>query len=193
MIFQKVEVLLAPGKVTAVGDTAGAAEGEPGAFKPLAQGFAQAILPGGSENRNNSAKTRAAIGAETGLNPLGEQLSRQPGALAGRAVGDVAEIGDCVQVAQFQAAPGGPQYREPGDAVCRIEQRTGKGKQVDHRHSARQEIDICGLPGDSLLLQLGNDGAEVAAGAGKDGDTAVGIDALGSSNSRNHLLGFHGG
>ena len=83
--------------------------------------------------------------------------------------------GDGKEICDAKPTPGGVQDGEPGDTVGRVKEGTSKGKSVENFGAVPQLLDLesaegYGFPVKVAAVELGNNRAEVDAGARKDGD-----------------------
>lgn len=90
--------------------------------------------------------------------------------------------GESMQIGEGQAAPGGAEHSERGDAVGGMEQSTGEGGEIEDLLTVAQGFDIDGAKGDCVAAQRGDDLGEVVTAAHQNGD-APGLVAAGWKRS----------
>ena len=79
-----------------------------------------------------------------------------------------------MEVCEREAAPGGAEDAEPGDAVEGVEQGAGEGESVEDFGAGGEFFEVDGAEGDLRFAEGLGDGSEGVAGAAEDGD-AVGF------------------
>ena len=160
------------------------AEHQPDAFEPAPRVLAAAAGEGQLQHVANMLQALPAVFGKAG--DAGLVLHQLPDRRL-LVVG-----GQRVQVGQLQAAPRGPQQRQPMHAVGAVVQGAEQGQQVLHMLAVVQPFDI-----DCLKTQIRRAAAnfvdqriEVAAGANEDGDAFVRCLAAGLLNDGEHAASF---
>ena len=78
-----------------------------------------------------------------------------------------------MEVVESEAAPGGAEDAEPGDAVLGIEQSAGQGEGVEDFGAGSEFFQIDGAEWNFRVVEGLGDGGEGVAGAAEDGDAVL--------------------